>query len=225
MRLKQIKTISVIIACFLPQFIFSQIRFSLATDISLERSFKKDQRFWAFGQNVILNWHLTQKNGLYASLCYYSNGNFKNSLSASAKSSSTSPQDIFFVNRAQLRLIQISFGWKYYVVGTNDAESKWNLYTISGFGLIFGQASNIYSLSVDTSLYNLPQQPVNGAGHFKRLTIDLGLGWEIPIGGDLYFYSEAKMWIPTTDYPSKYLFINNNAPLVGTVSAGLRISF
>jgi hypothetical protein len=111
------------------------------------------------------------------------------------------------------------------VVGTNDAESKWNLYTISGFGLIFGQASNIYSLSVDTSLYNLPQQPVNGAGHFKRLTIDLGLGWEIPIGGDLYFYSEAKMWIPTTDYPSKYLFINNNAPLVGTVSAGLRISF
>src|SRR5436190_1481643 len=62
-------------------------------------------------------------------------------------------------------------------------------------------------------------------GHFKRLTIDLGLGWEIPLGGDIFIYSEGKAWIPTTEYPSKYLFVNNNAPLAAMISAGLRILF
>lgn len=121
--------------------------------------------------------------------------------------------------------MQISLGWKYYLVGTNESETAWNLYGVAGFGLIFGKATNIYSIAVDTSLYNAPLQPVNGIGHFKRLTLDLGLGWEIPLAGDIYLYAEGKTWIPTTEYPSKYLFINNNAPLTGMVTAGLRILF
>jgi hypothetical protein len=223
--LKKNKTILLLIISLLPQILFSQIRVSLSTDISLQRNFKKEQRFWSFGQDVVVNWHFTPKGGAYASVTYYSNGKFNNSLSASAKSSTTLPQEIFFTNKAQVRLVQISLGWKHCLVGTNDAESKWNLYSITGFGLIFGEATNIYSTTIDTSLYNAPLQPINGNGHFKRLTLDLGLGLEVPLGGDIYFYSEGKIWIPTTGYPSKYLFVNNNAPFAAMATAGLRILF
>ncbi len=219
------RTILFLIACAFSQIAFSQTRVSIATDLSLQRSFKKEQRFWALGQNIVIDWHFTPKSGAYASVCYYSKGSFQNPLSATAKSSTTLPQQIFFTNNEQVRLKQISLGWKDYFIGTSDAESKWSLYGIAGFGLIFGKATNTYSAAIDTSLYNPPQQPVNGSGHFKRLTLDLGLGWEIPLAGDVYFYSEGKIWIPTTEYPSKYLFVNNNAPLAAAVSAGLRILF
>ncbi len=223
--MKKNKTILFLSITFLSQILFSQTRISFATDASLQKNFKKDQRFLAIGQDLLFNWHFTARSGAYASLSYYSNGKFKNTLSAAAKSSNTSPQQIFFINKAQVNLKQISLGWKYYFVGSSDAESRWNLYEAAGFGLIFGRASNSYSILIDTSLYNTPQQPVNGSGHFKRLTLDLGLGWEIPLGADIYLYSEGRVWIPTTEYPSKYLFVNNNAPLAGMIAAGLRILF
>lgn len=119
----------------------------------------------------------------------------------------------------------MSLGFKHYFVGTTDAEVNWNLYTITGFGLMFGRATNHYTASIDTSLYNAPQQPVTGHGHFKRLTLDLGLGWEIPLSADIYLYVNGKVWIPTSDYPSKYLFVNDNAPLVGMLGLGVRILF
>ena len=198
---------------------------SVATDISIQRSFKKSQRFWTFGQTVVIDWHATPKDGPYALVCYYSNGNFKNQLSAVAKSPTTTPREIFFANSAQVRLEQISLGWTHYFVGSSDAEKNWSLYGTAGFGLIFGRATNTFSIAVDTSLYTPPAQPIAGSGHFKRLTLDLALGWEIPLGGDLFFYSQAKAWIPTTEYPSKYLFVNNNSPFVAMVNAGLRILF
>jgi hypothetical protein len=209
----------------LPRIILSQTRVSIATDVSLQRSFKKDQRFWTIGQTIAIEWHFTPREGVYALVCYYSNGGFKNNLSANAKSPATSPQQIFFTNKAQVRLKQISFGWKHYLIGTSYAEKNWNLYTIAGFGLIFGKAGNNYSIAIDTSLYDAPMQPINGSGHFKRLTLDLCIGWEMPLGGDIFVYSTAKAWIPTTEYPSKYLFVNNNAPFAAMISAGLRILF
>jgi hypothetical protein len=204
---------------------FSQTRVSIATDLSVQRSFKKDQRFWALGQDIVIDWHFTPKGGAYGSICYYSNGKFDNPLTAPAKSPSTLPQQIFFTNYAKLRLEQISIGWKHYFVGTSDAEKQWNLYGLSGFGLIFGKVVNAYSVAVDTSLYDAPAQPINGKGHFKRLTFDLGLGWEIPLAGEVYLYSEGRVWIPTTEYPSKYLFANNNAPFAAMVTGGLRVLF
>jgi len=172
-----------------------------------------------------MNWHFTPRNGAYAWVSYYTKGKFENSLSATAKSSSTVPQEIFFTNNAEVRFQHISVGWKYYLVGRSDAEKNWNLYTITGLGVLFGTATNTYSANIDTTLYIPPQQPISGSGHFKRLTLDLGLGWEIPIGGDLYFYAEGKTWLPTTDYPSEYLLVNQNAPITGMVTAGLRILF
>jgi hypothetical protein len=224
-RLKQSKTILLIIVSFLPQFLLSQTRVSVATDASVLRSFKEGQQFWAFGQDVVMNWNFTPRSGAYAWVSYYSNGNFENPLSADAKSSTTVPQQISFTNKAQVRFQHVSLGWKYYLVGRSDVENTWSLYTISGLGILFGKASNVYSATIDTSLYTTPQNPINGSGHFKRLTLDLGLGWEIPIGGDLFVYAEAKTWLPTTDYPSEYLLVNQNAPVTGMLTAGFRILF
>ena len=107
--------------------------------------------------------------------------------------------------------------------GTPDAEKSWNLYGFAGFGLLLGQVENTHSVSIDTAVYAVPV--LSGKAQFKRLTMDLGVGWEIPIAGDFYFFTEGKVWIPTTDYPSKYIFVNNNAPLVAMLGLGIRILF
>ena len=219
------KNILSILFLLMPGIIFSQIRISGSTDLMVLRSFKEDQHFWAVGQNIMVDWHFTNKGSAYASLSYSSYGKFTNQLSATAKSATTSPQQIDFTNNAELRLKQISLGFKHYFVGSIDAEGQWNLYSITGFGLIFGTARNNYSTIIDTSLYNSPEQPVNGTGTFKRLTLDLGLGWEIPLNADIYLYVNGKVWIPTSDYPSKYLFVSDNAPLVGMLGLGVRILF
>jgi len=223
--LKTIKPILLLIACALWEPALSQVRISGSTDLMILRSFKNDQRFWAVGQNIIVDWDFTSKGGAYASLSYSSYGKFTNELSATAKAATTSPQQISFDNNAQIRFEQISLGFKHYFVGSTDAEVNWNLYTITGFGLMFGRVTNDYSTSIDTSLYNAPQQPVNGKGHFKRLTLDLGVGWEIPLSADFYLYASGKVWIPTSDYPSKYLFVNDNAPLIAMFGIGVRILF
>lgn len=212
-----------LISLFIPNMVFSQGFISITTGLSVQRSLKKDQRYWAVGQDVIFNWHYTPRTGLYVSVSYYTDGKFKNQLSATAKSPATTPQEIFFTNKAKVRLEQFSLGWRYYLVGNAESEQNWSLYGITGFGLIFGKVTNNYSTTIDTSLYTAPAQPASGEGHFKRLTIDVGVGWEIPLRGDIYFYTEGKLWVPTTDYPSKYLFVNENAPLTATVTAGLRI--
>lgn len=223
--MKTIKPILLLIACALWEPALSQVRISGSTDLMILRSFKNDQRFWAVGQNIIIDWDFTSKGGAYASLSYSSYGKFTNELSATAKAATTSPQQISFDNNAQIRFEQISLGFKHYFVGSTDAEVNWNLYTITGFGLMFGRVTNDYSTSIDTSLYNAPQQPVNGNGHFKRLTLDLGVGWEIPLSADFYLYASGKVWIPTSDYPSKYLFVNDNAPLIAMFGIGVRILF
>jgi len=223
--LKTIKPILLLIACALWEPALSQVRISGSTDLMILRSFKNDQRFWAVGQNIRIDWDFTSKGGAYASLSYSSYGKFTNELSATAKAATTSPQQISFDNNAQIRFEQISLGFKHYFVGSTDAEVNWNLYTITGFGLMFGRVTNDYSTSIDTSLYNAPQQPVNGKGHFKRLTLDLGVGWEIPLSADFYLYASGKVWIPTSDYPSKYLFVNDNAPLIAMFGIGVRILF
>ncbi len=114
-------------------------------------------------------------------------------------------------------------GWKHYLKGAYNAEEGWNLYGYAGFGLMFGVAENTHSINIDSASYVIPV--LQGKDKFKRLTFDLGLGYEIPLGGDIYLYMEGRTLIPTTDYPSRYLFINENAPWFGSVNGGLRILF
>ena len=203
---------------------FSQkAQFSLATDVSLFRSFKKDQRYWSLGQTVTGHFNFTPADGFYVWFAYSSNGKFTRQQTATAKSAIMIPQQVGYTNYAKLRFNHISMGWKHYLKGAYNTEDHWNLYGYAGFGLLFGIVENTHSVFIDSSNYDIPVW--NGKAKFKRLTIDVGLGYEIPVGGDIYFYMEGRALVPTTDYPSRYLFINENAPLTGSVNAGLRLLF
>lgn len=198
-------------------------RWSLATDLTLQQSIQKPQRYTGLGQNIAFHFHATEKDGAYALIAYYSRGSFKNTIIAPARSATTSPQQISFTNNATMRLRQISIGWHHYIKGSAYNEESWNLYTTAGFGLLFGNATNDFTAAVDTSLYTLPAHPVKGEGNFKRLTFDAGLGGEIPLGGDIFLYIEGRAWLPASSYPTKYLYQNQNAPYIATASFGIRI--
>ncbi len=203
---------------------FSQaIGFSIATDLGLQRSFKKEQKYYAGGHTVHALFHFTKKEGLYLWVSYYSNGKFFNEVTATAKDPLTFPQELNYLNRSSMRFKHISTGWKHYFKGGFNMEEGWNIYGYAGFGIMLGRIDNSHSIFVDTSAYNVPVY--SGRSNFKRLTLDLGLGWETPIGADIFFYSEGRLWVPTTDYPSKHIFVNENAPLVAMVNFGIRILF
>lgn len=202
-----------------------QPEFSIATDLSMLSSFKKDQRFITFGQTLMVNIHFAPKDGAYVWYGYSAAGKFHNDFTATAKSPATNPQSLDFKSYSQISFRHLSIGWKHYLVGAYNAEYGWNLYFTAGFGLVGGTANNNFTIVTDTANYNFPPNPVKGKGKFKRLTFDAALGYEIPLGMAIYFYGEARAWIPASDYPSKYLFINDHAPFIGTANLGLRILF
>ena len=208
--------------CFSP-FIFGQVRFSIATDLGLQRSFKKEQQYWAIGHTVQTQFNYNSRSGFYAWISYYSPGKFSNNVTATAKSPATIPQQVNYTNNAEMRFKHFSLGWKRYLKGNYEMEEGWGLYVYGGLGILLGRVTNSHSVVIDTTIYKVPVR--SGKANFKRLTADLGMGWETPIGGDIFFYSEGRVWIPTTDYPSKFIFVNDNAPLVGMLNFGLRIMF
>jgi hypothetical protein len=195
----------------------------MATDLSIQRNFKKDQRYWAVGQTVHAQFHLAPKEGIYMWFSYYSNGKFSNHLVASAKLPSTLPQYVIYTNSAKMRVKQFSVGYKRYLIGNSQKETALNLYFYGGFGLELGRVINVHSTAIDTSQYNLPV--LSGQANFKRLTLDAGLGIDRYLLADLYVYAEARAWIPTTDYPSHYIFANTDAPWLAMINIGLRVLF
>lgn len=204
----------------------AQLRYSVATDVSLLRNFSPQQKFFALGQTVQVNFHFTAYESGYVWLDYYTPGKFKNNFTALAKSSSTSPSSINYSVTGRWRYRQFSIGWKHYFKGSFDDDQGWNLYGIAGFGLLFALAENSFSTVIDTSVYNLPSPPVevnNVYNGFKRLTLDLGMGIEFPVGGDLFLYGDVRTWIPTTSFPSPYFHNNKNIPMPVMISGGLRI--
>ena len=189
----------------------------------MQRSFKKEQQYWAVGHTIQLQYHVSPKVAPYLWLSYYSNGKFVNHLTATAKLPITVPQQINYDNNAKMHFKQFSIGWKRYLKGSYDAVEKWNMYGYGGFGLVLGWVNNSHDKNIDTSLYVVPVRA--GKANFKRLTVDLGLGAEFPVGADIYFYTEGRVWLPTTDYPSKFIFVNKDAPLLGMFNLGIRVLF
>lgn len=190
-------------------------------------SLKKEQRFFAYCHNVQTSIHLSPRDAAYIAVAYATPGKFRNHLFAEAKNASTTPQAIPFTNRVSLRVKEFSAGWKHYLRGSATDSKQWGLYHAIGFGLLFGKADNRYTSNtvIDTSLYQYPENPVSGSGRFKRLTLDLSLGWEAPLGADIFFYNEARASFPTSDYPSRYLLTNEHAPLNVVVAGGIRVLF
>lgn len=204
--------------------LFAQVKqFSVATDLGLIRSFKKEQRFLSFGHTVQAQFHLSDKDAVYVWASYYANGKFKNNVTAIARSGATSPSEINYTNNAEMRLRQFSIGWKKYLKGNYQIEQGYSIYGYAGLGVVFGRMENQHSVAIDTALYDLPV--LSGKRPFKRLTLDLGLGAELPLGNALYLYAEGRTWIPTTDYPSKHLYRNRNAPVTGMINIGMRVLF
>lgn len=216
---------AILIAVFLFSAVagFTQTRFSLATDFSVLRSFKSDQRYWAVGQTVAGHFHLSPRDGLFVWISYYSNGKFSNQYEATARSIFTNPYRVNFDNRSKLSFKHISMGWKHYLCKNPTNEKGMGWYGLAGLGLMIGRIENSQSQVFDTTVYNVPV--FAGKGNFKRLTLDLGTGVEVPIGADIYIYTEAKAMIPVSYYPSNYLFNSKYAPLTGCFNIGLRILF
>lgn len=225
-RVRGFRRISIVILLFLlyiPKPYAQASGFSIATDLGLQRSFKKEQQYFAGGHTTHVLFHFTPRGAIYAWIGYFTVGKFRNDLVATAKSPATIPQQVDYRNNAAMRFKHFSIGWKHYLKGRFDANDGWNLYTYGGFGLLLGRVINTHSVSIDTSSYDAPV--LAGKANFKRLTLDCGLGYEIPIGAMVYFYSDGRLWIPTTDYPSKHIFVNDNAPVVAMINFGLRILF
>ena len=199
-------------------------QFSVATDASLLRNLSKQQKFWAFGQTVQLNFYPGgNKNAVYAWVSYYTTGDFKNNFAATAKNSLANPQQIFYSAKTDLRYRQVSVGWKRYFIGSYNSENIWNIYGYAGFGLLLGKASNSFNKIIDTALYSI-SQPVEGSAAFRRLTIDGGLGTEFPLGTAVFVYSEIRTWLPSSHYPSEYLYKNNyRIPSIVAFNLGLRV--
>lgn len=201
----------------------SLAQFGIATDGSLLRNFNQQQKFWVFGQTVQLNFPVSPKESVYTWISYYTSGRFKNNFSAIAKGAATTPQQVFYTGYTGLRYRHLSIGWKHYFLGSFNSENIWNVYGYAGFGLLMGKANNRNSQRIDTSLY-ATTSPLEGDKAFKRLTLDAGLGSEMPLGTDVYLYTELRTWTPTSHYPSPYLYKNNyHLPAAAAVNLGLRI--
>lgn len=200
-------------------------QFSLATDISMLRNFDGKQPFTVVGQTIHGEWHVEEKLSLYAFFTYHSNGKFANDLTATAKAIGTLPQSFSFTNRAEMRLRHLSLGVKKYILGSSKNIETININVEAGFGLIMGRASNKFATPVDTTLYTVQNNVLSGTGDFKRLSFDVATGLEVPIGYEIFVFSQARIHIPTSNYPNSYLLKNNNAPFLGSINLGIRVLF
>ena len=218
------KSLLIVLGVFITGVVRAQPYVSISTDVTLMRNFSPHQKFWAFGQSITGEFHFSKKETGYVALVYYSPGRFHNFFIANARSPQTIPSKVAYYVGGEWRMREVSLGWKHYFAGSFDNEKTFNIYGLAGFGLVFTKTRNTYE-PVDTSLYDSPGVPQLGDGEFKRLTLDLGIGTELSLGGNFFAFGELKTWLHETDYPSPYLHSNKNVPLPVIMKAGLRILF
>ncbi len=203
----------------------AQTRFSLSTDMRLLRNFSPRQKFFAIGQEVAGHFHVTPRQSAYVLLTYFAPGSFANTYSATAKSASTTPQQLDYRVRSKWRFREVSLGWTHYFRGSFSDETTWHLYGQAGLGLLFTRVENSYNKPVDTLLYQRPERPRSGNSSVKRLNLDLGIGAEWPVGPGIFVYGTLKTWIPTTSYPSEFLHDTRGVPRAIIAGGGIRILF
>lgn len=200
------------------------MRGSVAADFMVFHNFSKNQRYWGIAQNIRGEWKSpAMRFPLYAAVSYTNRAKFKNELEATAIDPLTTPQSFPYTNRARIRHTVISLGIKPYFKGAWDAENGYNIYGTAGLGVLMGQVHNTQSTPINTTLYHVPVR--RGTKHFSRLTLDLGIGAEWPVGGDLFLYGEGKTYIPVSTYPSDYLLNSHYNPLTVYACIGARVLF
>ena len=211
------------VGLFISLSVSAQVQFSLATGLSGLRNFSPQQKFWALGQTLRADAHFSPKQSAYFWLDYYTEGKIRNNFTATAKSALTTPQQLRYTANGRLTYRQISLGLKHYFRGTFNAETGYSIYGLAGFGLLFAQVSNTNSPAADTSLYNV--SVMQGEGSFRKLTFDVGLGGEVPIGGNFFVFADGRTWLPASSKTVPYLHNQKNVPLPFMLSAGMRILF
>ena len=199
----------------------AQVDFSLASGASVLRNFSPQQGFWAFGQTIRAAVYFSPKQSAYASLDYYTEGKYKNSFTASAKSPATSPQELNYTATGRLTYRQVSLGWKHFFKGSYHEQRDYTIYGTAGFGFLFSKVRN--TVPVDTVLYNAI--PTEGESKVRKLTFDLGLGVEQCLGGNFFAFGEGRLWLPASSHTNPYLSNQKNVPLAGMFSIGLRVLF
>ena len=209
--------------CLLQLTSAAQMRYSFATDFSVLRNFSRGEKFGAIGQTVQGQIHFTKQHSAYAWLVYYNNGKFSNSFIATAKQPATTPSLLPYYVNGGLRIREISFGWKRYIKGAYNDEEQWNVYGIAGLGLLFIKAENSYNPLPDTALYKMAATPMQGTGNFNKLTLDLGLGVERPLGGQIFVYFDLRTALPLSHYPSPFLHTDAAFPKAFSLSVGVRL--
>lgn len=202
----------------------AQKGFSILTDLSLLHSFSKNQSFTTVGQSVGVNFHLAEKDAVYAQISYYVNGKYRNNLTAQEKDTTGGAMSVGYTIRSRLGYRQFSLGWKHYFLHSFDHEEGLNVYGTAGFGLVSGRVENLSNRAIDTALYIVPLRSVAGAGKFTRLSFDLSLGAETALAAGFFWYGEVRTWLQASRYPSPYLH-NDGAPKVFMVNTGVRILF
>ncbi|HVF81304.1 MAG TPA: hypothetical protein VM884_05200 [Flavisolibacter sp.] len=217
------KTGLLLIAIAFSSIAAAQITFSVVTGGAVLRNFSPQQKFWAVGQTVRMDLHFTPKQSAYASIDYYTDGSFKNNFTATAKSNLITPQRVNYRANGVLTFRQLSLGWKHYFKGGYTAGKSINLYGAAGFGFLFAKVRNGFSMPVDESLYST--QTKEGQGRIKKLTLDLALGGELPLGGNFFAFADARTWLPASGNTSPLLHNQRNLPLTVTASIGLRLLF
>jgi len=221
--LKQLFVIFTLLLCLQ---LTAQVRVSFATDVSGVRNFSPQQKFWAIGQTVQAQFHLSDRNAMYVWLIYFSPGRFDNNFTATARSGTTTPSNYNFKVKAVWNMREFSVGWKHYFRGGADMErGNSGIYGIAGFGLMFTGLKNTYFTEVDTALYSNGGAPLAGSSNFRRLILDLGLGYEVSLGADFYVYADARTMVRASSYPSPYFHRTKDVPLPLIASLGVRIRF
>jgi hypothetical protein len=202
---------------------FAQGRLSLATDVGLLRNLGEKQKFWSAGQTIQGNYHISPTHTAYVWFKYYIPGKFSNEFTATARDLATSPQQVNYRVNSSWAYREFSLGWKHFIKGSYDAAEGWNLYTITGLGIMFARSESTTSL--DTALYQPAQRPFLGNKNFTRLNLDLGIGGEMPLGANIYIYSDLRTWINTSSYPSDVFHSEKNATFPLMLHAGIRLLF
>jgi hypothetical protein len=203
---------------------YAQQAVSVGTNLSLLRNFTKQQNFTTIGQTVEVDLHMTSQWSLYSLVSYHVKGKYDNTLLATKRDPLSSAQDFDFTNISRLGYNQFSIGLKHYLQGAYNSEGLLNLYGTAGLGLLTGRLENRFSQSIDTAVYLIPTQAVEGDHKFRRLTLDIALGAEVDVASSFYIYGEVKTWLKASTNPSPYLY-NNKTPEVLLLNVGVRILF
>lgn len=204
----------------LPDVSFAQ--FSLTTDVSVLRNSSPRQQFWTAGQTIRAEWYPGDRGGPFVSISYFLTAEFTNSFTATAKSSTAGPATIPYTASSSWQFRQAALGWKHYFRGTFKEEKKQGWYGLIGTGLLFARIDNRLSQPIDTSQY-FSAGPTQAKGTLRRITLDLGLGGEWPIGADIYAFGELRSLLQASETPSALVAGNSHIPLTTSVHAGLRV--